>query len=116
MAYFKLESLGDIGLNSDPDPNNHVFADYEQDSGRRFEPELSRGFTRSENEPRDRGCPATAWATLSLILPQDAAGTSQDRNVLPRGPRRSTPNGGRPRDCPAWSMSMTLMRPHQLHA
>ena len=30
MAYFKLESLGDIGLNSEPDPNNHVFADYER--------------------------------------------------------------------------------------
>ena len=30
MAYFKLESLGDIGLNSDPDPNNFVFPDYER--------------------------------------------------------------------------------------
>lgn len=27
---FKLESLGDIGLNSEPDPNNFVFADYER--------------------------------------------------------------------------------------
>lgn len=38
MAYFKLESLGDIGLNSDPDPNNHVFADYE-----RFRPPFRAG-------------------------------------------------------------------------
>lgn len=30
LAYFKLESLGDIGLNSDPDPNNFVFPDYER--------------------------------------------------------------------------------------
>lgn len=27
---FKLESLGDIGLNSDPDPNGFVFPDYER--------------------------------------------------------------------------------------
>ena len=39
MAYFKLESLGDIGLNSDPDPNNHVFADYE-----RFRPPFRAGI------------------------------------------------------------------------